>query len=423
MGLLGKFRRDANGGVAMMFALAMVPIAGIMAGAVDYGRAIRAQAHLQTGLDAAVLAAAKLGPDEKWAQRGADVFKENAPKAYSSAVPSFQRYDDGRVVGRVDTVVDTELLQIVGIESFDVGVGATARTKQMYADSCILALDQGSDTEDQGILFNGAPNIDLNKCTLRSNTSLRCNGHDSNTVASIAAGSASGCSNPTSKASVVPDILAPMAAETKCGALTPGATWEPGKPPAALITVQKETHTQYHVCGDLTVSGSGYLTGGAPSKDSIIVVENGSLIVDDKSSISTLRTAFILTGNNTKASSVVFPKGNGKASTLTVSPPTDPENPWRGISLYQDPALTNGVDNDWGPGATFNIDGVVYLPQSDVLMRGVSGSGLSGCTKMIVNTLRTNGAVDIAFHQDEKVCAQLGVNRWGDEDKAPYLSM
>jgi hypothetical protein len=403
----------------------MVPIAGIMAGAVDYGRAIRAQAHLQTGLDAAVLAAARLGPNEEWKERGADVFKANAPKAYSSAVPAFQRYDDGRVVGRVDIIFQTELVQILGIDSINVGVGATARTKQMYADSCILALDQGGDLDDEGLLFNGAPNIDLNKCSLRSNTSLRCNGHDSNTVASIAAGSASGCSNPTSKANVVPDVLAPMAAkiETKCGGLTPGATWEPGKPPAAMITVQKDTHTQYHVCGDLTLSGSGYLTGSGPSKDSVIVVENGSLIVDDKSSISTLRTAFILTGNNTKASSVVFPTGNGKASTLTVSPPTSADNPWRGISLYQDPALTKGVDNDWGPGATFNIDGVVYLPQSDVLMRGIAGSGLSGCTKMVVNTLRTNGAVDIAFRQDDAVCAHLGVNKWADEDKAPYLSM
>ena len=409
----------------MIFALAMLPIGGIMAGAVDYGRAIRAKQHLQTGLDAAVLAAAKLGPDEKWEQRGADVFKENAPKAYASAIPTFQRFDDGSVVGRVDIVVESELVQIVGIDSFDVGVGATASTRPMYADSCILALDQGGDLDNPGLLFNGAPNIDLNKCSLRSNTSLRCNGHDSNTIASIAAGTASGCSNPTSKANVVPDILASMAAkiETNCGGLTAGATWVPGKPPAAMITVQKDTHTQYHVCGDLTVSGSGYLTGSAPSKDSIIVVENGSLIIDDKSSISTLRTTIILTGNNTKASSVVFPTGNGKASTLTVSPPTDPENPWRGISLYQDPALTKGVDNDWGPGATFNIDGVVYLPQSDLLMRGIAGSGLSGCTKMIVNTLRTNGAVDIAFRQDEEVCARLGVSRWGDEDKAPYLSM
>ena len=329
------------------------------------------------------------------------------------------------MVGRVEVVVDSELAQIFGLGAFDVGVEATARTQQMDFDSCILALDKQGGLNNQGVLLNGAPNIDLNKCSLRSNTSVRCNGHDSNTVASVAAGWAIGCSNPTSKANVVPDVLAPMAAkiERKCGGLTSGAVWSPGKPPATVITVQKDTYVQYHICGDLTLSGSGYLTGATPSKDALIIIENGSLIVDNKSTISAFRTAFVLTGGNIRASSIVFPTGNGKASTLTVSPPIDPENPWRGISIYQDPGLTKDVDNDWGPGSTFNIDGVVYLPQSNVLMRGISGSGLSGCTKVIVNTVRTNGAVDLAYQQNDTVCAHLGVSRWADEDRAPYLAM
>ena len=279
----GRFIRNGSGGVAVIFALALVPVGGIMAGAVDYTRAVRIQAHLQNGLDAAVLAAARLGPDEKWAERGADVFRHNSPGEYATANPSFVRHPDGRVVGEVDVIVETQLVRMIGFKSLNVGVESTALVKQNYADSCILALDSGGDPDDQGILFNGAPKIDLNKCTLRSNTSLRCNGHDSGTVASIAAGSAAGCRNPTSQANIVPDILAPVAAsiQTRCGSLSAGVTWKPGAIPPTVVTVNRNTHVEYHVCGDLTLAGSGYLTGSAPSRDSVIVIENGSLIVAD----------------------------------------------------------------------------------------------------------------------------------------------
>ena len=151
-------------------------------------------------------------------------------------------------------------------------------------------------------------------------------------------------------------------------------TWNAGAvmPPAGLITVTQSYATEYHVCGDLTLTGTGYLTGSAPSTDTVIVVENGNLNIANDAVVSTLRVTIVLTGNNTVPSAITFPNGKGHAATLSVSPPTDAANPWQGISVYQDPVLTNGVDNawgvgdTWGPGATFNADGVVYLPRSNV---------------------------------------------------------
>ena len=99
-----------------------------------------------------------------------------------------------------------------------------------------------------------------------------------------------------------------------------------GAIPPGITTVIKAGYTEYHICGDLTVSGSGYLTGSAPATDIIIVIENGSLIVDDKSSINTARTAIVLTGNNNWPAKVEFPTGAGKVSTLTLAPPTGAGN-------------------------------------------------------------------------------------------------
>jgi hypothetical protein len=138
----------------------------------------------------------------------------------------------------------------------------------------------------------------------------------------------------------VPDIYAELAVNiTKQCSAWPGVTWVPGTVPPSpkVVTLMKPTHTEHHVCGDLTLSGSGDLTGGGA--DTVIVIENGRLILDGNASIQTSRVAFVLTGDNTKPSEIEFPNGNGHAASLTLSPSTGVNNPWRGVSVYQDPAL------------------------------------------------------------------------------------
>jgi Flp pilus assembly protein TadG len=54
-----KFARDTHGGVAMMFALAAVPMIGLSGAVVDYSAASRDRALLQTAADAAALQLAK----------------------------------------------------------------------------------------------------------------------------------------------------------------------------------------------------------------------------------------------------------------------------------------------------------------------------------------------------------------------------
>src|SRR5262249_21738910 len=155
---------------------------------------------------------------------------------------------------------------------------------------------------------------------------LNCNGHSGGASASIAAGTASGCSNPKSNAKAVPDIYAVFAGNitSRCGAVRVGATWTPGQPPGspAMITVNQTGFVEYHVCGDLTLSGNGALTGSAPTTDSVIVVENGSVTMAGNAEVSAVRTAIVLTGNNSYPSSINFPNGAGKAATLSLSPPT-----------------------------------------------------------------------------------------------------
>lgn len=55
--LLSRFRRDQNGNIAIIFALALLPILTFVGSAVDYSLAVRAKAKLSASMDAAMLAA------------------------------------------------------------------------------------------------------------------------------------------------------------------------------------------------------------------------------------------------------------------------------------------------------------------------------------------------------------------------------
>ena len=125
---------------------------------------------------------------------------------------------------------------------------------------------------------------------------------------------------------------------------------------SGVISVVQNGYTEYHICGTLTLSGTGSF---APNTDAIIVIENGSLVLSNNANVSLARSSIVLTGNNTAASNIQFPNGNGHAAALSMSPPTASNDPWQGVAMYQDPSLTNSVDDSWGPGATLNMDGLV----------------------------------------------------------------
>jgi hypothetical protein len=241
-----------------------------------------------------------------------------------------------------------------------------------------------------------------------------CNGHDGNLTKSYAGGSAAGCSRPNNNAPPVPDTFADLAKNITsiCGSDRPGTTWSPGVLPigAAIKTVNKTGYTEYHICGDLTLSGSGYLMGSAPATDAVIIIENGNLILDDNASITTVRTALVLTGDNNWPAKMLFPSGAGKQATVSLSPPTSVGNPWQAISLYLDPKLTKDVDNKWGPGAALNADGLVYLGNSNLVTDGNTASANSKCTKFVTNSFVTNGHVELNFAQQN--CAAMGLKQW-----------
>jgi hypothetical protein len=142
------------------------------------------------------------------------------------------------------------------------------------------------------------------------------------------------------------------------------------------------------ICGDLKLLGNTTLTslpGG-----SVLVIENGQLDTNgytlSTASGSQLTTIFSGTNGGTYTHA---PTGGG---TLNIQAPTT--GTWHGVSIYQDPSITTGVDiSSAGNQPTWDITGLVYLPNSNVTFKGAVNKSSFGasCFVMVAKTVYIAG--------------------------------
>ncbi|MCH9808165.1 MAG: pilus assembly protein [Alphaproteobacteria bacterium] len=127
------FASNESGTIAVLFALLLVPILGIVFGGIDYSRALTVQGQLQTAADAAaVSAAARLG-EGKDAAKGAfeASFRANLPENLRD-----QPYDlkiagnDKQLKVEINASVPTTLVAMLGVSKLDVTAASTAKPPQ-----------------------------------------------------------------------------------------------------------------------------------------------------------------------------------------------------------------------------------------------------------------------------------------------------
>jgi Flp pilus assembly protein TadG len=315
--------------------------------------------------------------------------------------------------------------------------GMTAITATSVAASkgaypyCILALS-GSVTTD--IVTNGAPKANLNGCNTMSNSGSTCNGHNLNANVGDAHGTNNGCgiiqnSNVPTEADPYKGLASNIPADT-CGGSYPQ---EPGKkggwaPPATPNNQWSDTSHggPYTLSGNTIVCGDLQLTGNttinAPS-NAVLVIENGQLDTNGYTLQSTAGSGLtvVFTGAPSNGTYQHYPSGGGNPSgggTLDIAAPTS--GPWSGMALYQDPNLVDTSGNldisAAGNTPTWNITGMVYLPQSSVTFSGAvskASNGLS-CFGMVVKDITINGTGDIFANDTQCKAAGLALPMGGN---------
>ncbi|HLN08423.1 MAG TPA: pilus assembly protein TadG-related protein [Xanthobacteraceae bacterium] len=142
------FGRSAEGNVAIIFALAILPVVGAL-GAGDYARGNRIKSELQNAVDAAVRAAAKQPAGQQVAAAG-NAFTANFTD-YSVATPSttFVVNANGSVTGSAQATVPTSFAQILKVPSMQVSATATAAISTSFAAGSLTMTNSNIGTATQ----------------------------------------------------------------------------------------------------------------------------------------------------------------------------------------------------------------------------------------------------------------------------------
>jgi hypothetical protein len=257
---------------------------------------------------------------------------------------------------------------------------------------CLLALASSG----QGIRSDGGPFADMTNCKLMSNSTATCNGSDLNATIGAAHEANNGCGiTQYSDVPVSPDSYAGLASNipaNTCGSYPqePTKKKDPPLPASNQWSGSELLSGNVIVCGDLQLTGNVTINAQAGA---VLVIENGQLDTNGYTLSTTNGSALTIVFSGTSGSYTHAPTGGG---TLNFNAPTT--GPWSGVGIYQDPGLTSGVDiSAAGNSPTWDITGLVYLPNSNVTFSGAVNKSSYGasCFVLVVNTVRINGTGSI----------------------------
>ncbi|MEM7427604.1 MAG: pilus assembly protein TadG-related protein [Pseudomonadota bacterium] len=142
------FWADARGNVAIIFGIAIIPLALAAAAAVDYGRALDAKTTTQSALDAAALATAKARKsmdDGPAIAEGVTAFQSNMAAGLPgvSATPAIA-INDGTVTATVQFEFTTSLMRLAGINGIQVRNESRVGIQGLGKAEVVLVLDYSS---------------------------------------------------------------------------------------------------------------------------------------------------------------------------------------------------------------------------------------------------------------------------------------
>ncbi len=364
---------DARGNVAIMFAVAAIPILMVAGVAVDFSRALNLRTQLQAATDSAALAGASM-EDASNGQRiqiAKDILSENLSGQNVSPI-STVTIDDGEITVDATTELDNSFMRIAGIYTSDVSASATA----VFASNvgpCVLTL---APSGNYTMLLNSNSMIDAPDCHVQVNSSddeaLKVNSNSDITAKSIcvdggwlSTGSSQLTPSPTQCAPVddpLANLPVPDEADDPCN-------WTDHYV-EGTVTLQPGVY-----CGGLELSANANVTFA----EGIYVIRDAELIISTNSTATGSGVMFYLTGSNNSRFNI------NSNSHIEFSAPTS--GTYAGIVFFQArDAISNFsiLNSD----SSSIVEGVIYLPNSELRLNSNGHiSDSSPWTAIIVKTL------------------------------------
>ena len=415
--LILRLWRHDGGAAAILAGIAMLVLCGVVGLGVDLGMWYRTTRLMQNAADSAAIAASMDG-SSSYQSTGQAIAAQygfiNGTDNITVTIANNQTCPNGQTDCYSATITQASASQyfstVLGILPPTLSAGAMSGGGQTHA-YCLLALS--SSGTDPAILTNGAPKADLTGCSIMSDTGMTCHGHNLNADYGDAHGTNNGCANiQNSNVAKVSDpysVFASSIPANTCGSYPqePAKKKDPALPASNQWSSAKTLTTTTIVCGDLQLTGDTTLTTASPG--SVLVIENGQLDTNGHTLQTASGSALTIIFSGTAGSYTHAPTGGG---TLNIQAPK--KGTWHGIAIYQDPALTSGVDiSAAGNSPTWDITGLVYLPHASVTFSGAVNKSSNGdsCFVMVVDNITINGTGSIL---DRGGCAAAGLTMPSD---------
>jgi len=421
---------DSSGAIAVLTALGLTVLVGVIGLAIDVGAWYRTSRALQNAADAAVIAAAIDGTGTYQSTAKAVTaqygFVDGSNGVTVTALNN-QTCPDGSTTCYEVTVADSSaplfFSSVLGISAPAISSAAMASSNQIHS-YCLLSLaGLSGHSSSIGIQADGSSHANMNGCSVMSNNNANCNGHDLGATWGDAHGTDSGCGiTQHSNVPQVPDPDASLSSNiptNTCGTTASSFPQESDRtfPSTNKWSGSKTLPATTIVCGDLQLTGNVTITSTSPG--SVLVIENGQLDTNGYTlaTDSTSALTIVFTGPTVAGKTYAhYPTGSG---TLDFMAPTS--GTWKGIALYQDPNLgTSGVDFTYaGNSPTWNITGVVYFPYASITFKGAVNKSSYGqsCLLFVADNITMKGTASIE-QTTTSSCSAAGVTLPSDSVNA-----
>ena len=379
----------------MVFALAMPMLIGGLGVGFEISNWYLVQRGMQNAADAAVLAAASNAGanfDVEGTAVAAQFGLVNGVDGVAVTIAQGVTCPTGGATCYSATITKSVPLYLSPVIGFagsgggkkDLVATAVASQGTIQRPYCLLALASSGTTN--AIRTTGSPSADLTGCSIKSNTSGNCNGHDLDADYGDAVGTMRDCGKvQNSGLTATADPYAGLAANIptySCGG---------GYGSTTNWTGTRNLSGNVVICGELRLTGN--VTVNAPS-GAVLIIANGRLNTNGYAirTASGSKLTIVFTGT-IGGSYRPHPTGGG---TIDIAAPTC--GPWSGVMMYQDPKLTTGVDiSAAGSSPTWNITGLVYLPHASVTLNGAVNKSTYGasCFVLVVDNILIRGSANI----------------------------
>jgi hypothetical protein len=388
-----KFLNSNEGNLALVFAIATVPVMAAVASGVDFVSVNNKAEKVQSALDTAALAVATRYysgmSDEELEAIGQEFFDSNVNAHYTNPnefdyVEDFEA--EAQTIGQEDHIAVRSSVTHEGM----IGSITWKATRQSVVriapgePACVLALDK---TASSAIKLQGSTQIEMKGCRLAANSkaSDAISRGGSAKILAECVSSVGGTSGLESNSNAQLDCPKPLerqypAQDPLAGLKLPAYTSCKNAPGGQTKTLTAGTYCNETLSGEVTLEPGTYIFRGGKVK----LGGNGSLAGKGVTIFLMEDAEFSINANQ----------------TVQLSPPESGD--YAGITIYQERTNTSPLTINGTAGS--QITGFIYAPGAHIFHAGNSAMSSSGnCVRMVGNTIEMTGNSSVSIDCEKEL--------------------